>query len=206
VTRGWLGVGIQDLTPKLREYYDLEEGEGVLVIQVYKGDPADKGGMKSGDVIIAVDGKKVSSTRELSRAVANAPVGKRTTITVMRNGKDKKIAVILAKRQDSDLRAEAETEGVDPLGLELTELAPGMAWKYGFSREEGGVLVIHVRPGSKGAQAGILRGDLIKEINHTPVATLRDYVKALEKAESGSRVRLLIKRPHAGLLAMNIPK
>ena len=63
MTRGWLGVGIQDLTSKLREYYDVPEGEGVLVVQVYKGDPAEKGGIKYGDVITAVDGKKVSSTR-----------------------------------------------------------------------------------------------------------------------------------------------
>jgi len=206
VTRGWLGIGIQDLTPKLKEYYDVLEGEGVLVVQVYKGDPADKGGIKSGDVIIAVDGKKVSSTRELSRAIANRPVGKRTTIRVIRNGKDKKMTVKLAKRQDSDLREKGETDEADELGLELTESAPEMAWKFGFSREERGVLVTHVRSGSKGAQAGILRGDLIKEINHTPVATLTDYRKGLEKAKSGNSVRLLIKRPKAGLLAMKITK
>lgn len=206
VTRGWLGVGIQDLTPKLREYYDVPEGEGVLVIEVYSGDPAEKGGIESGDVIIAVDGKRVTSARELSRAIGNSPVGKRTTITIFRNGKNRKMTVKLAKRQDSDMREKGESDDADELGLELKELAPERAWKYGFSKEERGVLVTHVRPGSKGAQAGILRGDLIKEINHTRLATLRDYDNGLEKAKTGKSIHLLIKRPNTGLLAMKITK
>jgi serine protease Do len=98
VSRGWLGVGIQDLTPELAEYYAIKEKEGVLVTQTYEGDPADKAGIKEGDVIVAVDGKRIASSRELSRTVAEAGVGNKMSLTVLRDGREKEIDVKLAKR------------------------------------------------------------------------------------------------------------
>ena len=109
VTRGWLGVGIQNLTPELAQYYKLKENEGVLVTQVFKDDPAEKSGIRANDIIIAVDGKPVSSVRELSGVIANTRVGKRTAVTFMRDGKKKTVYVELAKRDDEVRKGEIRT-------------------------------------------------------------------------------------------------
>jgi len=90
VTRGWLGVGIQDLTPELADYYGLKADTGVLVTQVFEGDPADNAGIKVNDVILRVDDKPVSTGRELSSMIANTPVGHKTRIELIRDGRQKK--------------------------------------------------------------------------------------------------------------------
>lgn len=204
VTRGWLGVGIQDLTPELAEYYKVKDQKGVLITQVNEGDPADKGGIKSGDVIIAVNGKKVSSSRELSLTIANSPVGKRIPILILRSGEEKTLYVELAKRVDSESPVKKGLESTDDLGLKLADLVPETARRLGFSEDEKGILVTHVQPDGKGALAGIHQGDLIKEINHKPVKTLRDYRKQMGKVKSGDTLKILVKRANAGLIVVKI--
>ncbi|MCP4579524.1 MAG: DegQ family serine endoprotease, partial [Deltaproteobacteria bacterium] len=177
VTRGWLGVGIQDITPELGEYYGAKEKKGALVTQVFKGDPADKSGIKTGDVIIAVDGKKVSSSRELSRTIANTKVGERTPVSILRAGKGKILYVELTKRKDSEASVRPQQQSADRLGLKLKALAPEMARRPDHSEDEKGVLVIHVESGSNGEIAGIQQGDVIKEINRRPVNTPKEVKK-----------------------------
>ena len=205
VTRAWLGVGIQDLSPDLTKYYKMKDRSGVLVTQVYEGDPADKGGIKPGDIILSVDGKNVSSSRELSMNIANAKVGEKATIKILRNGKKDKVSVTLAKRSDSDVPERIGSKSDDDLGLELAELDPKTAKQLGLSEDEKGVLVTHVDSEGKGASAGIQRGDLIKEVNRTPVKDLKEFKKQIGKAESGDKVQVLVKRPNAGFLVMEIP-
>ena len=206
VTRGWLGIGIQDLTPELREYYKVKGKMGVLVTQVYEGDPAYKSGIKPRDVIIAVDSKTVSSSRELSRIIANTPVGKQIAVSILRDGKEKTFYAKLAKRVDSDSPEKPGLENTDELGLRLTEMTPETAGQLGYSEDEKGVLTTDVKAGSKGALAGIQRGDLIKEINHTPVTTLKDYRAQMSKVKTGDTAQILIKRAKAGLLVVKIIK
>jgi len=204
VTRAWLGVAIQDVTPELAEYYSVKDQKGVFVTEVYKGEPADKGGIKPSDIIIAVDGKTVSSTRGLSRTIASSPIGKEIPIAVVRDGKEKTVQVELAKRMDSKLMAKQKLDSTDEFGLKLSELKPDIARNLGFPKSEKGVLVTHVKPGSKGALAGIHRGDLVKEVNRTTVDTMEEYRKQMTKVKSGEPVRLLLKRPHAGFIAVKI--
>ena len=206
VTRGWLGVGIQDLTPDLAEYYGLEGQKGALVIQVYDDDPADKGGIRSDDIIIAVDGKEVSSARDLSRIIADTPVEKRVPIMVIRNGKKKTVHVNLTKREEGNQAAGQTSEKVDDMGLIVMDLRPEAARQLGYNKEEKGVVIKDVRPGSKGSLAGIQRGDLIKEINHTQIKKVKDYNKRLEKIKPGEMVRILIKRRNAGFIVIRISK
>ena len=111
VTRGWLGVGIQDLTPELADYYNLKDQKGVLVTQVFEGDPADNAGIKVNDVILSIDGKPVSTGRELSSTIANTPVGHRTKVDLIRNGKRQTLTVTLAKRDD-DQRLNCPRAGI----------------------------------------------------------------------------------------------
>ena len=206
VTRGWLGVGIQDLTPELRKYYKVNGKMGVLVTQVYEGDPAHNSGMKPGDVIIAVDSKTVSSSRELSRIIANTPVGKQITASILRDGKEKTFYAELTKRMNSDSSEKLGLENTDELGLRLTDLTPETAVQLGYSEDEKGVLITDIKAGSKGAHAGIQRGDLIKEINHTPITTLKEYREEMENIKTGGVAQILIKRAKAGLLVVKIIK
>ncbi|MDX1707002.1 MAG: DegQ family serine endoprotease [Desulfobacterales bacterium] len=201
VTRGWLGVGIQDLTPELAEYYGIENKKGVLVAKVFEGDPADKAGIKANDVIIAVDGKTIHSSRELTGTIADIPVGKKTDITILRDGKEKSVKVKIAKRDDSERLARREPESSGELGIRIAELTPEMAKRYGHSETEKGVVVVGVQSGSKAAEAGIRQGDLVKEVNRKPVTAVSELRAELKK---NNTIQLLVKRPNAGFIVIKI--
>jgi len=201
VTRGWLGVGIQDLTPELVEYYGFEEKKGVLVAQVFEGDPADKAGIKAKDVIIEIDGQPVNSSRELTATIALIPVGKKTPITIIRDGKKKTVNVKISKRDDSELMAKQEPESSGELGIRIAEITPETAKRFGHSETEKGVLVVGVEPGSKADEAGVRPGDLVKEVNRKPVTSVSDLRSEIEKDD---KIQLLVKRPNAGFVVIKI--
>jgi serine protease Do len=201
VTRGWLGVGIQDLTPELVEYYGLEEEKGVLVAQVFEGDPADKAGIKANDVIIEVDGQPVNSSHELTATIASIAVGKKTAVTLLRDGKEKTVDVEIAKRDDSEPLAQRKSEDSEKLGIRIAEATPETAKRFGHSETEKGVLVIGVEPGSKAAEAGVRQGDLVKEVNRKPVTSVPEMRSEVEKDD---KVQLLVKRPNAGFVVIKI--
>ncbi|MCP4372906.1 MAG: trypsin-like serine protease, partial [Deltaproteobacteria bacterium] len=123
VTRGWLGVSIQDLTPELAEYYKVKDKKGVLVIHAIEGYPAEKGGIKDNDIIIGVDRKTVSTARELSNIIASIAVNKRTAITLIRNGKKKTLYIKIAKQPDEEslARKGKELDAENELGLKVSE-------------------------------------------------------------------------------------
>ncbi|MBW2433792.1 MAG: DegQ family serine endoprotease [Deltaproteobacteria bacterium] len=201
VTRGWLGVGIQDLTPELAEYYGIKDKKGVLVAKVFEGDPADKAGIKANDIIIAVDGKPVSTSRDLTGTIANIPVGKNTPITILRDGKEKTVKVKIAKRDDSEQQARREPEQNDQLGIQIAEMTPEMAKRFGHSETEKGVLVVGVESGSKAAESGLRQGDLVKEVNRKPVTAVSELRAELKKND---KIQLLVKRPNAGFIVIKI--
>jgi serine protease Do len=201
VTRGWLGVGIQDLTPELAEYYKIEEKKGVLVAQVFEGDPADKAGIKVNDIITEVDGKSVNSSRELTATIAAIPVGKNIPIKILRDGKTETVNVKIAKRDDSELVAKREPESNGELGIQIAEITPETARQFGHSETEKGVLVIGVEPGSKADEAGVRQGDLVKEINRKPVNSVSQLRAEIKKED---KIQLLVKRPRAGFLVIKI--
>ncbi len=201
VTRGWLGVGIQDLTPELVEYYGLKGKKGVLVAQVFEGDPADKAGIKVNDIILEVDGKPVDSSRELTATIAAIPVGKKAPITILRDGKEKTVNVKISKRDDSELMAKREPQSNGELGIRIAEITPEMAKRFGHSETEKGVLVVGVEPGSKAAEAGVRQGDLVKEVNRKPVTSVPELRSEVEKDD---KVQLLVKRPNAGFVVIKI--
>ncbi len=201
VTRGWLGVGIQDLTPELAEYYGIADKKGVLVAKVFEGDPADKAGIKANDIIVAVDDKPIKTSRELTGTIADIPVGQKIAITILRDGKQKTVKVKIAKRDDPERLAQREPEQNGELGIQIAELTPEMAKRYGHSETEKGVLVVAVASGSKAAEAGIRQGDLVKEVNRKPVTTVSKLRAELKK---DAKIQLLVKRPNAGFIVIKI--
>jgi len=206
VTRGWLGVGIQDLTKELKEYYGIKGEAGVLVTKVFPGDPAEKAGLQAKDVILEVNGKKVDSSRELSRIIAESPVGDKTQLLVMRNGAEKTFSIKLGKRPETMMAAPSpEVQRKNPLGIAVSDLTPEIIEQFRL-QDEKGVMVVGVEPDSKGEEAGVMPGDLIKEINHHTVTDVDQYLKELGKYKKGDTISLYILRSNRGYVAVTLTK
>ncbi|WP_372680868.1 DegQ family serine endoprotease [Desulfosarcina sp.] len=206
VTRGWLGVGIQDLTPELADYYGLKAQKGVLVTQVFEGDPADKAGIKVNDIILSVDGRKVTTGRELSAMIANTPVGSQTTVDLIRDGKTKSLTVTLAKRDDDEKTLATQSRDNDELGIEVTDLDSDIARRFGIEGKENGVLVTDVKDDSLAREADVRPGDIIKEINRTVVKDRNDFIQLMKKNEKSETIQLLVKRVNSGYLVVKIER
>jgi serine protease Do len=206
VTRGWLGVGIQDLTPELSEYYGLETKKGVLVTQVFEGDPADKAGIKVNDIILSVDGKSVSTGRELSTTIANTEVGHKTKVDLVRDGKKKTLMVTLAKRDDDEKTVLASSQGSEEMGIEVTDLSSDIARRFGIDDNEKGVLVTDVKDDSLAQKADVRPGDIVKEVNRTVVKDRSDFIRLMKKNKDSKTIQLLVKRRNAGYQVLKIER
>ena len=204
VTRGWLGVNIQDLKGELADYYGVKNSEGVLVTDVVPGNPAEKAGIKAKDIITAVDGDKVKNSRELTAKAATLPVGETTKITVVRDGKEKTFDVKVAKRPLTVADAgkpQVEKEG--EYGLQVTDLTPEMAQRLNVNRATG-VVVVGVRPDSKAYKAGVQQGDLILEVNRQSVSSTGELKQLLAKYKGGDGISLLVQRNNAGMMVLKM--
>jgi serine protease Do len=204
VTRGWLGVNIQDLKGELADYYGAKSGEGVLVTEVVPGNPAEQAGIKAKDIITAVNGEKVKSSRELTAKAATLAVGETTKITLLRDGKERTVDVKVAKRPLTVADAgkpQVEKEG--EYGLQVTDLTPEMAQRLKTNRAAG-VVVVGVRPDSKAAKAGLQQGDLILEVNRRNVSSTGELKQMLAKSKGADGVALLVQRANAGMLVLKM--
>ncbi len=206
VTRGWLGVTIQDLTPELAEYYGLEGAKGAIVGEVFEGDPADKAGIQPKDVIVEVKGKTIEDSRDLSRVIAAIKVGEKITIKVLRDGKKRTFRIKIAKRtDDKETLARADAEEAGALGMVVSPVTPDLARRFNIPDGGGGIVVVAVDAQSEADKAGIEEGDLVLEINHKQVKTVEDYQQYIDDVKEGETISLLIQRK-AGLFAVNIRK
>jgi serine protease Do len=205
VTRGWLGVTIQDIKDDLAEYYGFEGKQGVLVTDVVPGDPADKAGILPKDIIVDVNGKKVNTSRELTSLAAKLGVGDIATVTLWRNGQQKTVDVKIGKRPVA-LAAVSKNQDADKeeqYGFEVADLTPEMARRFNI-RESAGVIVIGVAPKSKADTAGIRKGDLILEINRRDVESAKDFKELIDQYKEKGGINLLVKRMNAGLMVIHL--
>jgi len=206
VTRGWLGVGIQSMSPELGEYYGIKNGKGVLVTEVFPGDPADKAGIQPKDIIFEVNGKKVESSRDLTRMIADIGVGDIARIKVLRNGAEKTIKVEIARRDDDKLHAGDTTkQSAGELGIRVSPITPEIAGRFNIEEAEG-VIVIAIKPGSKGEEGGLLVGDIVKEINHKEIKSVNDFEATVRKIKKGESINLFIRRMNMGFLVIKLTK
>ena len=192
VTRGWLGVSIQEVTDDIAKSFKLKDAKGALVAEVMEGTPAQQGGMERGDIIISFDGKEVDTPNELQRIVASTSPDKGVKVKVIREGKVKTLTVKVGTMPGEI--PETEQAVTSDLGLTVQTLTPDLAEQFNWSRDEKGVLITGVDPSGAGAEVGLRRGDLIKEIDRQNVETTEDYSRILEKAKKGESVLFLIKR------------
>ncbi len=192
VTRGWLGVSIQEVTEEIAKSFKLTDAKGALVAEVIEDSPAERGGMERGDIIVAFNEQEVATPNELQRIVANTTPNKRVKVKVIREGKAKTLTVKVGTMPD-EVPEIAKTITTD-LGLTVQSLTPELAEQFEWPRDEKGALITAVEPGSSGGDAGLRRGDLIKEINREAVESAADYGRLLEKAKEGESLLFFIKR------------
>lgn len=193
VVRGWLGVSIQTITPEIKEKFGLKTTEGALIGEVNKDSPAEKGGLKMGDVIISFDGKKVKDMKKLPPIVAETPVGKKVEVTIIRKGKKKRLTVKVGElEEETRITAVTPPEVEEDFGLSVQELTPELAESLSLKGEKG-VVVSSVRKGSPASEAGLQRGDLIQEIEHEPIGNMDDYKRIMGKAASKKQILMVIR-------------
>jgi serine protease Do len=205
VTRGWLGVQIRDLDESLANYYKVDPFSAVYVENVVPGDPADQAGIRSGDIIVSVDGHSVTSGRELATLIAGIPVGQKSKIVLLREGQKKTVSVKIAKQSAEEVKVASEQSGSsDDLGLQVTDLSSEKARQFGLDEDESGVLVIEVENGSRADEAGVKVGDIIKGINLKKVDNLKDYEALIAKADKKESINLLVRSRNQGSRGIQI--
>ncbi len=204
VIRGWLGVMIQEVTPQIAKALGLKEPKGALVADVTPGSPADKAGIKRGDVILEYNGHKIQDMNELPRLVANTPVGKEVEVKVWRNGQIKSLRVKVGELKEQALRGEKSVSNHIELGLEVKEITPDLAVRLGVNK---GVVITAIKRGSPAAEAGLRPGDVILEINRHPIRDLKDYYTIIKKVKPSDTLLFLVKRQEGTIfIPLEIPK
>ncbi len=198
ITRGWIGVGIQELTPELAKSFGLKEAKGALVSSVNPGDPADAAGIKQGDIIVSFDGKRINEMNDLPRIVAATTPGRSVPVAVLRDGQEKTLyAKVGTKTEEEAVEAEIKEEQPPRtdkrIGISAHEITPEVAKRLGVPDTEG-VVIMSVKPESPAGLANLRRGDIIKEVNKKPVKNLSEYKKAVAALEKSDVVLFLIKR------------
>lgn len=195
VTRGWLGVSIQPVTDEIAQSFGIKKARGALVSDIMAGGPAEKAGIKQGDVITRFAGKEIKDPRQLQLVVADTPIGQKVDVELFRNGKPLTIPITLASTDSASARQPKSTEPQSGwFGLTVEELPKNMRIG-GLS----GVIVTEVEPDGVAAGAGIQRGDIIISVNQKRVANLNDYGKAMKEAERKGSVAILVKRGESSI-------
>jgi serine protease Do len=205
VTRGGIGVYVQKLTPDLAKSFKLDQSKGALVADVIPGSAAEAGGIQRGDIIIKFNGKEIDEMNELPRLVASTPVGKEVDVVVLREGKPLTLKLKVGELKDEPPPSTVEKTKME-LGMRVQEITPEMTRQLRLS-EPGGVVVTQVEPGSTADEAGIQRGDVIREINGQAIRKNSDYQAAMAKIKKEEIVRFLIKRAERNLyVTLRVPK
>jgi len=191
VKRGRLGVVIQPLTPELAKYFDVNYG--VIVTQVLKDSPAEKAGIKPGDIIIAVNGKKVEDPNDLQKYIMRTMPGKKVKITIIRDKERKTLEVIVGSWDDEELEPGNLQKLEIKYGLIVKDITPQLVERYRLPKVPYGVIVYGVKFGSPADEAGLRSGDIILSVNRQPVKSVEEFWKMIKKAEKQGREDVLLK-------------
>jgi serine protease Do len=191
VTRGWLGVSIQAMTPDLADSLGLDKAKGALVSNVVHDSPAERAGIKAGDVIVGYQGKGINNANDLPFLVASTPVGQTVSLEVLRDKSERTFPVTIEKMVEEEVVA--STNEKEDLGLTVEQVTPEVAENMGLQTTQG-VVITAVAPNSLADGAGLQPGDIIREINRKPIHNLSDFRKSMQSAAQGKSVLFLVQR------------
>ncbi|HEY7531360.1 MAG TPA: DegQ family serine endoprotease, partial [Nitrospiraceae bacterium] len=200
VVRGYLGIGIQDLNQDLAKSFGRSDMKGALVSDVKEDSPADQAGLKQGDIIMTYQNAAIEDAVVLQRMVTRTTVGTKVPVTVIRDGHEKKLTVTIGEQPETARMAKAQTEQADYAfaGVAVQDLDRETAKELGI-KEKHGVVVTNVEPDSGADKAGLMPGDVIREINRQPVKSVKDFEKASAGVKKGESVLILINRRGSSL-------
>jgi serine protease Do len=195
VTRAWLGVAIQGITPDLAQSLGLKDPRGALVADVTADGPAAKAGVERGDVIVGYDGTPIADANTLPMAVASTKIGRTVPLDVVRNGERKTLEVTVHQLADDEVALDHSAGAADKAhwGLALRDLSPEERTRLDLAKDEG-VLVAGVRPESPADDAGVQSGDVVLEVDRTAVGSVAELKKAVERAGETEPLLLLLHR------------
>lgn len=199
VIRGWLGVTIQELTPELSHEFGLTKSRGALVSDVAKGSPAEKAGILRGDIILEFNGREVKDVSSLRNLVAQSRVGTKITMKVLRSGKEYMVNLVIAEMPKevaevvpNQIPDDSETGAFT--GLTVMDLTREIARQLGYGKDEKGVVVIRVEPGCPADEAGIRKGDVIKELDRKKVDNKENFYSIASNIKKNETVLLFVTR------------
>ncbi len=203
IARSWLGVTAQPITPQLQEALGLKDTVGTLVSDIEQNSPAANAGIKSGDVVIKYDGKKIKDLFQLRSLVTKTEINTEIEIVVMRDGKELKLKTTIIEQSNGHI-----TDKEDPLrnlGLVVQTLTPDLAINLGYE-EEKGVIITNIQKGSPAHTAGLSKGDLIVEIQHKPIANVDDFQQTILNIHGGEDILMFIKHQNGTSMFVVIEK
>jgi serine protease Do len=193
--RGYLGTTVQKITPEIANSLGLKENGGALVADVVQSSPAEKAGIKTGDIIVEFDRKAIKDSSDLPPVVARITPGTTVQLKVMREGKQVSLPITVGELQDNEIVASSEeTE----LGLTAQPVTPDIAQSLGLERAEG-LVISSVKPGSAAEEAGLRSGDVITQVNRRPVKNIEEYNREIARSEKGKPVLFLVRRGQSSL-------
>lgn len=195
VTRGWLGVSVQDITEDIAKNLKLKDINGALISDIFKGDPADRAGLRTGDIIIEVNGKKIKDSHELLIMIATFHVGDKIEIKVWRDAQEKIFYVIVAERKGQPEVASSR-ESMENFGMTVQDITPEIAQYLGIASKNG-VIVVDVKDGSPADEKGIQPQDIILQVNKAKISSVKDYTKEMSKKSAKNNILFLVKRGKA---------
>lgn len=195
VVRGFIGVSVQKLTPEIAESLGVKPARGALVADLIKGGPAEKAGVKSGDVIVEFDRKPIKDSADLPQHVARVVPGAAAQLKIIRDGKELTLPLTVGEMNDTEAVASTQE---NELGLTVQPLTPQLAESIGLE-QSGGLVISAVKPGSAAEEAGLRSGDVLVEINRRPVTNLADYNREIARNEKSKSVLFLVRRGQSSL-------
>jgi serine protease Do len=194
VTRGWLGVSIQPLTPELAKSFGAKDPKGVLISDVVSDSPAAKAGLQPGDILLEFDGKKMEAPGDLQRAVGFSAPGAGSKVKVWRDKGEKILEVKVGEASDEREASQRPGQRTRPvLGMEVRPITPEIARQLNL-RSTDGVVVTRVEDDSPATEGGVQRGDVIREINRQKIRTMADFERLTRDVKEGDRLTVLLQR------------
>ncbi len=197
--RGWLGVFIQEITEDIADSLGLDEAAGALVSAVTPGGPAEDAGLEPGDTIIAFDGKKIKSVKDLPRIVAETPVDKQVSVDIVRSGKKLAVDVVLGELEQAEQSGvltgdmpSDEPTAIGSLGIALANISDETIEKYNLDEEETGVIITEVLKGSPASNMNIQEGNIIRRIGQRKVDTVETVLSEVERLRDADRNGVLM--------------